>query len=98
MKGGNPHLAAVDAQEGLDSRTHLFGGLVCEGDGQNTVRCANLAADQVCDPVGDDAGLPRSRASENERGSLCVENSFLLFRIETCEENHCSRRTPTILP
>ena len=34
----DPHLPAVDAEQRLDARAHLLGGLVGEGDGQDAIR------------------------------------------------------------
>jgi hypothetical protein len=39
-------------------------------------------------PVRDDPRLARPGARENEERPVSLENSFLLFRIETSEETH----------
>jgi hypothetical protein len=38
------------------------------------------------DPVRNDPGLARARAGENQKGPAGLENGFLLFGIEACEE------------
>jgi hypothetical protein len=72
MKRGDPHLPAVDAEQGLDARPHLFGGLVGEGDRQNGGRVGQPFACQIGNAVGDDAGLARTGTRQNEQraGSL----------------------------
>ena len=91
----DPHLPAVDAEQRLDARPHLLGGLVGEGDGEDAVGLGEPLADEVGDAMRDDARLARARAGEDQQRTFGLENGFLLFGIEAGEEiqaSICSRR------
>ena len=88
VKGRDPHLPAVDAEQRLDARAHLLRGLVGEGDRQDAIRRADVAADEVGDAVRDDARLARARAREDQERAVGLKNSFLLFGIEGGEKIH----------
>ena len=53
----DPHLPAVDAEQRLDARPHLLGGLVGERDGEDAIGIGEPFADQVGDAMRDDARL-----------------------------------------
>jgi hypothetical protein len=40
--------------------------------------------------MGDDAGLARARAGQNQQRTFCLEDGFLLFRIEAGEKVQAS--------
>ena len=74
--------AAVRAEQRLDARAHLFGGLVRERDGEDFVRLRVTVADEVRDPARDDARLARAGAGKNQQRTVDVQNGFALFGIE----------------
>ena len=65
-----PHLAAVDAEQRLDTRAHLFGRLVREGDREKAVGGGDAAADDMRDAMRDDAGLARAGTREDQQRPL----------------------------
>src|SRR6185436_15725659 len=86
----DPHLAAIDVKQCLDARPHFLRGLVRERDGKNAIGCRSSCADEMRDPVRDHTRLARTGAREDEKRTLSLQNSSLLFRIETGEEIHSS--------
>ena len=88
VKGGNPHLAAVDAQQGLDASAHFLGGLVRERDGEDSVGLGQTLADEIRNAVSDDASLPRTGAGENQQRTVGLEDGGLLLGVERGEEIH----------
>ena len=88
MEGRQPHALRVLANESFDPLAHLAGSLVGEGDGQHLVRFRVPVADQVRDPVRDDARLSRACAGQNEQRPRAVQHGFALFGIELGEEVH----------
>jgi hypothetical protein len=93
MKRRYPEAAIAVAQQQLDAFPHLFGGLVGEGDREHFVRLGQAAADQVRDPIRDDAGLSGSGAGQDEQRPIRVQNGLALFGIEGIEEVHYSTVT-----
>jgi len=83
VKRRHPHPAAVGAEERLDARPHLFGGLVRERDGQNFVRLRETAGDEVRHPARDDPRLARSGAGDDEERPGGVEDRVALFGVES---------------
>ena len=79
--------AAVRAEQRLDARPHLLGGLVREGDGEHFVRLRVAVADEVGDAAGDDARLARARAGEDQQRAVGVQHRFALFGIR--ESRNC---------
>ena len=80
--------AAVGAEQRLDARPHLFGRLVGERDREDFVRLRVAVADEIGDAAGDDAGLARPGAGEDQQRPLDMKNRFALFGIERLEELH----------
>ena len=78
----------VGAEQRLDARAHLFGGLVGERDGEHFVRLGVAVADEVGDAAGDDARLAGPGAGEDQQRSVGVKNRFALFGVEGVEELH----------
>jgi len=50
----------------LNSAFHLTGGLVGESHSENPIRLTDSFTDQICDLVGDGAGLSASSAGQNQ--------------------------------
>ena len=88
VKGRNPHAAAVRAQQGLDALAHFSGGLVRERHRENLVGLGVAVADEIRDPAGDDAGLARPGAREDQQRPLDVKHRGALFGVERCEKIH----------
>ena len=66
VEGGDPHTLGHRANQRAESFTHLGGGLVGEGDGQNLAGpCAELAQDP-CDASGEDSGFAGTGAGSDQ--------------------------------
>ena len=65
---------------------HLAGGLVGKRDGQNRVRRDALFLDEPRDAAGDDAGLARAGAGQDEQRALGRFNGGALFGIQIGDE------------
>ena len=74
------------AQQPVDALGHLAGGLVGEGDGQNRVGRDAFFLDQPGDAAGDDAGLARAGAGQDEQRALGGFDGGALFGIQIGEE------------
>jgi hypothetical protein len=88
VEGGQPHAARVLADQRFDALAHFAGRFVGERHRQHLVRLRVAVADEVCDPIRDDASLPRARTGEDEQRSLAVQHGVALFGIEFGEEIH----------
>ena len=88
VKGGDPDLLRLLADQPRDALAHLVGRLVREGDGKDVARLGEPVADQVRDAVGDRACLPGPGARENEQRALGMEHGFALGVVECVEEVH----------
>ena len=88
VKRRHPHAAAVGAEQRLDARAHLLGGLVRERDGEHLVRLGVAVADEVGDAAGDDARLAGAGAGEDQQRPVDVQDGFALFGVEGVEELH----------
>ena len=84
----HPHAAAVFAEQRLDARAHLLGRLVGERDGEHFVGLRVAVADEVRDAAGDDAGLARPGAGEDQQRPVDVEDRVALFGVQGVEELH----------
>ena len=71
----------VVADQRLDALAHLPCRLVGEGHRQHVVGLGVPVADEVGDPIGDDARLAGAGAGEDEQRSIAMEHGFALFRI-----------------
>jgi hypothetical protein len=87
-KRRNPHRPAVGAEQRLDPRAHFLRGLVRERDGEHAARVGQPRADDVGNPVGDDAGLAGPRACQDENRTGGLENRVSLFRVQARDEIH----------
>ena len=86
VEGEDPDRAGRAAEDALEPLPHLGRGLVGEGDGEDLVRLHAVRADQVGDPMREDAGLARARAGDDEKRPVDVEHRLALGRIEAGEE------------
>ena len=67
VEGADPHAAHRNREHRVEPRQHLLGGLVGEGHGQHAAGRELAGLDQPGDPRGQDAGLARAGAGEDER-------------------------------
>ena len=67
---------------------HFFGRLVCECHRQDLIRLCVTVANQIRRAVGDDTGLARPGAGEDEQRTRAVKDGSALFRVEVFEELH----------
>jgi hypothetical protein len=78
----DPHvLGDRRADQVPNALTHLVGGLVREGDGEDVAR-PDAGAQQMRYAVGDDARLARTGAGDDQDGSFRGHHRFALDRIE----------------
>ena len=92
VEGADPDPGAGD--DGLDALAHLAGRLVGERQGQDVLR-GDALPQQVGDPAGDDAGLPRAGAGQDEERAVHVLDGFALGGRQVGQEVHrgpCSGR------
>ena len=73
---------AALADEADDPLAQLGGGPVGEGDREDPPRGDVLDADQVGDPVGQDAGLARAGAGEDQQRALGRRDGARLLGVE----------------
>ena len=93
VEGRNPHRSGLAVEERSDTLAHFLGGLVGEGDGEDLVEVGEPAADDVGDAIGDDTGLARAGAREDQQRAFGMEDGVALFRIEFVEEGHQEDRS-----
>ena len=86
VEGGDPHALAGGAHQGGDAFTHLGGGLVGEGDGQDLAGAGAAGGDEVGDAVGEDPGLARSGPGDDEQRRAGVGDGGLLGGVEAGEQ------------
>ena len=80
-------LASVEpAEQLLDALGHLGGGLVGEGDGEDGIRRDALRLNEIGDAVGDDAGLARAGAGQDEQRAVRGLDGGALLRIHLFEQ------------
>ena len=79
------------ADEGHDPLAQLAGGAVRERDGEDLPRPDALDADQVRDPVGQDAGLARGRhqVRRSAAGPRVVGPARACSGVEAARRSHC---------
>ena len=95
VKGAQGYAASAFAQQVDDAPFHLAGGLVGEGDRQDLVRPHAHRADQIGNPLGQDAGFARPRASQHQHGAKPRGDGLLLLLVETSKEIHGPHSTVT---
>ena len=69
VEGAEEEALGVVGEERFDAVTHLAGGFVGEGDGEDAPGGDALLLDEVGDAVGEDAGLAGAGAGEDEEGA-----------------------------
>ena len=104
VEGEDPDAAGDLREEILQARAHLPGGLVREGDREDLVRLHADRGDQMGHPVGEDAGLARAGAGDDQQRAFGVQHRVALGGVQVCEiglrggNGHCpsmlARRRP----
>jgi hypothetical protein len=82
----DPHRAGRAAHEQLDALAHLLRRLVRERDREDLVRARLPRAQQIGDPVCQDARLARSRAGQDQERPLPRRDRLALRRVQALEE------------
>ncbi len=82
----HPHPVRHAAHQLGDALLHLTRGLVREGDREDLERRHVTLADQVRDPVGQQAGLARSRARDDEHRTVGRRDRLALDRVQARDE------------
>ena len=86
VEGEDPDRPRHAAERPLEPLAHLGRGLVRERDREDLVRLHAVRTDQVRDAMGEDAGLSRACAGDDEQRPVDVEHGLPLGRIEPLEE------------
>ena len=81
MEGGNQWGVAA-TQQTLDPFCHLTGGLVGEGDGQDIPGTDAAVVNQMGDAVGNDTGLARACAGQDQKRPFAMQHGHFLGRVE----------------
>jgi hypothetical protein len=79
------------AEQVADALAHLLGGLVGEGQGGDGLG-ADAEIEEVSDAIGDDAGLARASAGQDQERATAVEDRGPLRRVELGRVDHRGRR------
>ena len=79
------------SQQLADPLGHFFGSLVGEGDRHDVPGAHPPFTDQVGDAVGDDAGLARAGAGQDQQRPFAVQHGLFLWRVEMFEKIHVVR-------
>ena len=82
----DPHPVGDRTDEGSHPLLHLPRGLVGEGDRQDPEGRDAALGDQVRDPVGEDAGLARSGARDDEERTVGRGDRLVLDRVQAREQ------------
>ena len=85
VEGEDPDRPGDVAEQALEPVAHLPGRLVRERDREDLVRVHAAGRDQVRDPVGEDAGLPRAGAGDHEQRPLGRQHRLPLGRVQVGE-------------
>ena len=88
MERRQPDAVGLVADQRRDPLAHLLRRLVGEGDREHLIGLGMPVADEVGDPVGDDARLAGARAGENQQRPVEMQRRFALFGIQLVEEVH----------
>ena len=88
----HPHLLGDRTDEPADALSHLGGGLVGEGDGQDLERRHTMLVDEMGDPVREHAGLAGAGSRDDEQGPLGVGHRLVLGGVEAFEQRIPHRR------
>ena len=74
VEGGELHVGVTVGDERVHPLLHLDGGLVGEGEGEDLGGAGAPGRDQVGDPPGDDGGLARAGAGDDEQRARLVSD------------------------
>src|SRR5262249_13692954 len=85
VEGEDPDRPRSAAEEALEARAHLAGGLVREGDREDLVRLRAASGDQVRHPMREHARLAGARAGDDEERPLGLEDGLPLRGIQVGE-------------
>ncbi len=89
VEGRHPHLLGDRSDQRGDAVLHLVGRLVGERDGEDLERRDARLGDQPRHPVGEHAGLARTRPSHDQERPARVGHGLALHWVETGEiERH----------
>ena len=83
VEGGDPR--CLQADEPQHTLLHLTGSLVGEGDRQDAVGSHLLGLDDIADAMGDDAGLARTGAGDDQQGAVKGGDRLLLRLVHASE-------------
>ena len=87
VEGANPDAAGPPplAEEALNSRAHLLGGLVRKSDGEDAAGIHTIPIDQVGDPGRQHSRLPGPGAGEHQEWSFEMLDRFTLLGVQPLE-------------
>ena len=86
VEGRHPHRPHRAADQLADPLAHLGRRFVGEGDREDLAGPGVAGGEQVGDPVGQDAGLARAGAGEDQQRPLAVFDRLALGRVEPREQ------------
>ena len=86
VEGRDPHVGGPGSDQVDDALAHLGGGFVGEGDGQDLPGRDVPRRQQVGDAAGEDRGLARPRAGDDQQRCARVEHRGALLRVEALEQ------------
>ncbi len=86
VEGAHPHRLGPAADQSGDPLLHLAGGLVGEGDGEHRAGMHLALGQQVGDPGGQDPGLARAGAGDDEQRAALVDHRGALLGVESLEQ------------
>src|SRR3984957_7726471 len=82
MEGAEPEPLGRPTKNGGDTLTHLAGGLVSEGDGQDLVRKCFVTQEDMGEPRGQDPGLAGAGPGEHEQRTVEGLDRQTLFGVQ----------------
>ncbi|MND94899.1 hypothetical protein D3C80_871350 [compost metagenome] len=86
VEGAHPHAGRADAEQLLDARTHLGGGLVGEGDREDRMRRRILHLDQPGDAMHQHAGLARAGTGQHQLAAEWSGDGLALGIVESTKQ------------
>ena len=89
MEGAAPEAGEIVRDQGGDALEHFARGLVGEGE-EKDVGGADAILDEICDAIGQGAGLAAASAGDHQRGPGRGGDGAMLLRIELPRRNRCA--------
>src|SRR5438552_7465222 len=86
MKGADDRVVQPNRRVDVDALLHLGGGAFGEGDGKDLVRLRRAGGDEMDDARGQDMGLPRPSAGDDQEGSGAVLDSMALLGLQPLKD------------